>query len=153
LQFKFKSRDYRGKRPDDKQLQKLNSKANHKKFMDQVSNAHVDRMMKLLEKGLDPNFQDEETGKTPLIASAYLNGQACKDTIMCLVNGGAHLDFRAKDGQTAMHHAVKIGNQLAIKVMLDLGASPNYRDCKVWPYYLKSGKGMTGISVIHQPSH
>lgn len=26
------------------------------------------------------------------------------------------MDFRARDGQTAMHHAIRHGNQLALKV-------------------------------------
>ena len=48
--------------------------------------------------------------------------------VMALVNGGAILDFRTKDGSTAMHRAVATNNVEAVRVMLELGASPNYRD-------------------------
>ncbi|XP_062510285.1 SH3 and multiple ankyrin repeat domains protein 2-like isoform X2 [Corticium candelabrum] len=130
LEFKLKSRDYRGERPDDKTLHKSNTKVNQRKFMDHVTLAHVEKMMKLLDKGFDPNFQDEHSGKTPLIAAVSLSGNSCKDTIMGLVNSGAHMDFRDKEGQTALHHAIRHNNQLALKVMLDLGASPNYKDRK-----------------------
>ena len=50
--------------------------------------------------------------------------------VMALVNGGAILDFRTKDGSTAMHRAVSTNNIEAVRTMLELGASPNYRDSK-----------------------
>ena len=50
--------------------------------------------------------------------------------VMALVNGGAILDFRTKDGSTAMHRAVVSNNIEAVRTMLELGASPNYRDSK-----------------------
>ena len=50
--------------------------------------------------------------------------------VMALVNGGAILDFRTKDGSTAMHRAVATNNIEAVRTMLELGASPNYRDSK-----------------------
>lgn len=36
--------------------------------------------------------------------------------IKALRNGGAHLDFRAKDGMTALHKAARTRNLLALKV-------------------------------------
>ena len=50
--------------------------------------------------------------------------------ILALVNGGAHLDYRARDGATPMHRVVARGNRAATKVLLELGASPNYKDSK-----------------------
>ena len=50
--------------------------------------------------------------------------------VMALVNGGAILDFRTKDGSTAMHRAVTTNNVETVRTMLELGASPNYRDSK-----------------------
>ena len=49
---------------------------------------------------------------------------------MALVNGGAILDFRTRDGSTAMHRAVTTNNLETVRTMLELGASPNYRDSK-----------------------
>ena len=57
---------------------------------------------------------------------------------MALVNGGAILDYRTKDGATAMHRAVATNNIEAVRTMLELGASPNYRD----------GKSLTPVIII-----
>ncbi len=47
--------------------------------------------------------------------------------VMSLVNGGALVDFRSRDGSTAVHRAANRNNAEALKVLLDLGASPNYK--------------------------
>lgn len=50
--------------------------ASLKKFMDYIQTSAVDKMVKFIDKGLDPNFQDSDTGgkdyysaKTPVITS------------------------------------------------------------------------------------
>lgn len=50
--------------------------------------------------------------------------------LMALVNGGAILDYRTKDGSTALHRAVEHRSLEALKTLLELGASPNYKDNK-----------------------
>lgn len=50
--------------------------------------------------------------------------------IIALVNGGALLDYRTKEGLTAMHRAVERNSLEAVKTLLELGASPNYKDTK-----------------------
>lgn len=50
----------------------------------------------------------------PLTLSAQLEG--CADLIKVLKNGGAHLDFRTKDGITALHKAVRSKNHTALIV-------------------------------------
>lgn len=56
---------------------------------------------------------------------------------MALVNGGALLDYRTRDGTTAVHRAVERNNFEAVKTLLDLGASPNYKDARgLTPLYL-----------------
>ena len=75
--------------------------------------------------------QDPDTGETPLtVCSALREDSVCRDMILALVNGGAHLDFRARDGATPMHRVVATGNRAATKVLLELGASPNYKDSR-----------------------
>ncbi|XP_023381894.1 SH3 and multiple ankyrin repeat domains protein 3-like [Pteropus vampyrus] len=64
--------------------------------------------------------------QTPLTLAAQLDDPV--EVIKALRNGGAHLDFRAKDGMTALHKAVRASNQVALKTLLDLGASPDYKD-------------------------
>jgi len=57
---------------------------------------------------------------------------------LALVNGGALVDFRCKnDGATAVHRAVANDCATALRTLLDLGASPNYKDGRdLTPLYL-----------------
>lgn len=48
--------------------------------------------------------------------------------IMALVSGGAHMDYRNLEGQTALHKAAFQPTHMNVKTLLELGASPNYRD-------------------------
>ena len=66
---------------------------------------------------------------TPLGIASGRGGKP--ELILLLVRGGAHLYFRGKDGLTPMHRAAIGGNTEAIKTLLGLGTSPNYRDAKV----------------------
>ena len=54
--------------------------------------------------------------ETPLTAAAIKDERS--DVIIALVNGGAHLDFRAKDSQTALHRAAAAGKVFSVKVNL-----------------------------------
>ena len=47
---------------DEKQLKTINSKANHKKFLENVGSNNVDKINKMCVKGLDPNFHCENSG-------------------------------------------------------------------------------------------
>ncbi|KAF7459574.1 hypothetical protein GHT09_020456 [Marmota monax] len=126
LEFRYKKRVYKQPDLDEKQLAKLHTKANLKKFMDHTQHRAVEKLAKLLDRGLDPNFHDLETGETPLTLAAQLDGST--EVIKALRNGGAHLDFRARDGMTALHKAARTRNQAALKTLLELGASPDYKD-------------------------
>lgn len=57
--------------------------------------------------------------------------------LIALVNGGALLDYRTRDGSTAMHRAIENKTLEGMKTLLELGASPNYKDGKgLTPLYL-----------------
>ncbi|XP_066108391.1 SH3 and multiple ankyrin repeat domains protein 2 isoform X2 [Saccopteryx bilineata] len=126
LEFRYKKRVYKQPNLDEKQLAKLHTKNNLKKFMDYLQHRSVEKVVKMLERGLDPNFHDPDTGETPLTLAAQLDDSG--EAIKALRNGGAHLDFRAKDGMTALHKAARTRNQAALKTLLELGASPDYKD-------------------------
>ncbi|KAM4630606.1 SH3 and multiple ankyrin repeat domains protein 2 [Polymixia lowei] len=128
LEFRYKSRVYRQPHVDEKQIAKLHTKANLRKFMDLIQHHQVDKVSKLLERGLDPNYHDAETGETPLTFAAHLDNVV--ELIKVLKNGGAHLDFRAKDGMTALHKAARSKNQVTLMTLLELGASPDYKDSR-----------------------
>ncbi|XP_065554901.1 SH3 and multiple ankyrin repeat domains protein 3 isoform X7 [Lathamus discolor] len=128
LEFRYKRRVYTQTLLDDKQFAKLHTKANLKKFMEYVQMLNVEKVCRLLEKGLDPNFHDPDTGECPLTAAAQL--ELSTDMIKALRNGGAHLDFRTREGMTALHRAVRCRNHAALLMLLDLGASPDYKDSR-----------------------
>ncbi|XP_051580621.1 SH3 and multiple ankyrin repeat domains protein 3-like isoform X2 [Myxocyprinus asiaticus] len=140
LEFRYKRRVYTETHLDEKQLSKLHTKANLKKFMEYVQQRNVEKLSKFLEKGLDPNFHDPETGECPLTMAAQLEG--CAELIKVLKNGGAHLDFRTRDGITALHKSVRTKNHTALITLLDLGASPDYKDSRgLTPLYHSSMVG------------
>ncbi|XP_073203994.1 SH3 and multiple ankyrin repeat domains protein 2 isoform X3 [Lepidochelys kempii] len=134
LEFRYKKRVYKQLNLDEKQLAKLHTKANLRKFMDHVHHLSVEKITKMLDRGLDPNYHDLESGETPLTLAAQHDNTV--EVIKTLKNGGAHLDFRAKDGMTALHKAARAKNQVTLKTLLELGASPNYKDsCGLTPLY------------------
>ncbi|XP_073073389.1 SH3 and multiple ankyrin repeat domains protein 2 isoform X2 [Manis javanica] len=126
LEFRYKKRVYKQSSLDEKQLAKLHTKTNLKKCMDHIQHCSVEKIVKMLERGLDPNFHDLETGEAPLTLAAQLDDPV--EVIKALRNGGAHLDFRARDGMTALHRAARARNQVALQTLLELGASPDYKD-------------------------
>ncbi|XP_028305973.1 LOW QUALITY PROTEIN: SH3 and multiple ankyrin repeat domains protein 3 [Gouania willdenowi] len=140
LEFRYKRRVYTQSYVDDKQLAKLHTKANLKRFMEHVHQKNVEKVSKWLEKGLDPNFHDSDSGECPLTLAVQLE-ESC-DLIKVLRSGGAHLDFRTRDGITALHRAVLCRNSSALTTLLDLGASPDYKDSRgLTPLYHSSMVG------------
>ncbi|XP_039993661.1 SH3 and multiple ankyrin repeat domains protein 2-like [Xiphias gladius] len=128
LEFRYKSRVYRQPNVDEKQIAKLHTKANLRKFMDLIQHNQVDKVSKMLERGFDPNYHDSETGESPLTFAAHLDNVV--ELIKVLKNGGAHLDYRAKDGMTALHKAARSKNPVMLMMLLELGASPDYKDSR-----------------------
>ncbi|XP_068628040.1 SH3 and multiple ankyrin repeat domains protein 3 [Battus philenor] len=135
LELKYKRRVYKMLKLDEKTLKGLHSRANLRRFLEHVTHAQIDKITKACAKGLDPNFHCQDTGETPLTVAA---GLKCPGKVLiALVNGGALLDYRTKDGSTAMHRAVEKNSLEAVKTLLELGASPNYKDSKgLTPLYL-----------------
>ncbi|XP_067902668.1 SH3 and multiple ankyrin repeat domains protein 2b isoform X4 [Heterodontus francisci] len=126
--FCYKKRVYKQANIDEKQISKLHTKANLRKLMDYVQHRALEKIAKLLDRGLDPNYYDSESGETPLTLAAQL--EIPVEVIKALRNGGAHLDFRAKDGVTPLHKAARAKNQTALMTLLELGASTDYKDSR-----------------------
>ncbi|MEQ2171758.1 hypothetical protein GOODEAATRI_014043, partial [Goodea atripinnis] len=71
---------------------------------------------------------------TPL--SVALQSGLSMEGIRLLVLGGAHMDFRSRDGMTPLHKAVRAHNHAGLLALLSLGASPDYIDrCGLTPLY------------------
>lgn len=83
----------------------------------------------------DINYLLSSIAETPLTMAGAQKKPA--KVLIALVNGGALLDYRTKDGSTAMHRAVEKNSLDSVKTLLELGASPNYKDGKgLTPLYL-----------------
>ncbi|KAJ2938868.1 hypothetical protein O0L34_g18497 [Tuta absoluta] len=135
LELKYKRRVYKMLKLDEKTLKALHTRANLRRFLEHVTHGQVEKITKACAKGLDPNFHCQETGDTPLTIAAGLKTPG--KVLIALVNGGALLDYRTKDGSTAMHRAVEKNSLEAVKTLLELGGSPNYKDAKgLTPLYL-----------------
>ncbi|XP_072228843.1 SH3 and multiple ankyrin repeat domains protein 1-like [Leuresthes tenuis] len=134
LEFRYKTRVYKQTNLDEKALAKLSTKASQKKFLDYIQTGAIEKMAKVLDKGLDPNFHDPDNGETPL--SVAMQSGLSVEGLRLLVLGGSHLDFRSRDGMTALHKAVRAHNHAGLLALLSLGASPDYKDrCGLTPLY------------------
>ncbi|XP_068907344.1 SH3 and multiple ankyrin repeat domains protein 3 isoform X5 [Tenebrio molitor] len=139
LELKYKRRVYKMISLDEKQLKSLHTRANLRRFLDYVHNGQVEKITKMCSKGLDPNFHCQDSGETPLTIATGIKRPS--KVLIALVNGGALLDYRTKDGSTAMHRSVEHKSLEAMRTLLELGASPNYKD----------GKGLTPL--YHTVTH
>ncbi|EDX07003.1 GD25720 [Drosophila simulans] len=133
--LKYKRRVYKMLTLDERQLKALHTRANLRRFLECINGGHVEKIAKMCAKGLDPNFHCSESGDTPLTVAT--GAKKPNKLLIALVNGGALLDYRTKDGTTALHRAVEHDSLEAVSTLLELGASPNYRDGRgITPLYI-----------------
>lgn len=84
--------------------------------------------MSLQHKSFDHLYIMFFVSETPLTIATGIKKPA--KVLIALVNGGAILDYRTKDGSTAVHRAIEHRSLESLKTLLELGASPNYKDNK-----------------------
>lgn len=139
LELKYKRRVYKMLNLDERQLKALHTRANLRRFLECVNGGHVEKIAKMCAKGLDPNFHCPESGETPLTVAT--GAKKPNKLLIALVNGGALLDYRTKDGVTALHKAVEKDSLEGVTTLLELGASPNYKDGRgITPLYISVTK-------------
>ncbi|CDS39377.1 SH3 and multiple ankyrin repeat domains protein [Echinococcus multilocularis] len=95
-------------------------------FLRAVARDDIKKVEKYLSKGFDPNFICPRTEESPL--SVAVARPRPLEMIKALISGGAHKDFRTRNGLTPLHKAASIGNFEAVKALLDFGQSPNTLD-------------------------
>jgi ankyrin repeat protein len=83
----------------------------------------VERVKKLLEKGANPNIQDE-VGRTPLRNAAF---KGHVDVVKLLLEHGADPNIQNEYGDTPLHMAVYWGRVDVVKLLLEYGADPTVR--------------------------
>ena len=76
----------------------------------------MDSVKVLLEAGADPTIADEE-GFTCLHAA--IDGRCSKDTLQALIDHGAHINARRRDGTNALLNACQTGQSESVRFLLD----------------------------------
>ncbi|GFY14096.1 transposable element Tcb2 transposase [Trichonephila clavipes] len=117
--------------------------ANLRRMLDHVNTGQVEKITKMCARGMDPNFHCPETGESPLTIATSLKQPA--KIIMALINGGALLDFRTKDGLTALHKAVEKNNLDALKC--EILIRTRFGCCNSRIHSIKT---VSGDSVYHE---
>jgi hypothetical protein len=88
-------------------------------------NGHVSTLEFLLRSGAQVNIVAEDRGSTALIDSAM---ERHKDVIKTLIEAGADVNFKNKDGQTALIIVVGAGDEEIVEILVKAGADPNIED-------------------------
>ena len=91
-----------------------------------VAKMQTDQVRIMLEHEVSPNLVDEISGDSPLhlLMAAYAkNPEEAKVIVQLLVDFGAALNARNKDGWTPLHIAVRRGNLNATKALLEVGGN------------------------------
>lgn len=102
-------------------------------------------VQKLLYIGVDPNNYDKQ-GNTVLMAFVNHLHDGEDDKILaeifyCLIGHGANLHRRNRQGETALHVAVRLGRKIATRVLLEKGANVHARTI--------TGEGVLAVGVQH----
>ena len=82
----------------------------------------IDSVNVLLAAGADTTICDEE-GSSCLHAA--IDGRCSKDTLQALIDHGAHIDARRKDGANALLRACYTGQSESVRFLLEAGADVN----------------------------
>uniref|UniRef100_A0A183BWD6 ANK_REP_REGION domain-containing protein n=1 Tax=Globodera pallida TaxID=36090 RepID=A0A183BWD6_GLOPA len=125
VELKFKKRVYKMLGVDEKALSAVHSRTNLRKMVEAVQGRNAAKVERLCAQGMDPNLHDAH-GESLLTSAAGIEEN--RAVIVQLVGGGAHLDFRNAEGQTCMHKAAFLSVADNVRTLLELGASPNFRD-------------------------
>ena len=95
---------------------------------------------------------DSVYGLTPLLV-ALIYGNESDAVIIALLKAGAEPNAQARDGQTALHFALKKGRSLTVvEALLDAGALPNMPSLANIPacYYAERNRNIKGTDVYRR---
>lgn len=97
-------------------------------LLDYALSGSTEKVRELLRAGVDPNQTDEVAGIERIGALLIAAEMGHAETVVVLVDGGAHLDTPASTGVTALHQAAMNGHTEVVQVLLHRGANVNPQD-------------------------
>lgn len=56
---------------DEKQFKAVNTRTNLRRFVDYIQNGQIEKVTKMCNKGLDPNFHCVDTGGSTIVSFEY----------------------------------------------------------------------------------
>ena len=74
----------------------------------------------------------DDYGSTLLHATSTISGNTSSSIVMHLVNHGALLEARDRNGRTALHLACSVGNKMICLLLIRLGSDVNAKTCDGW---------------------
>jgi len=118
----------------------------------------VELVRLLLAAGADANSAKNRRQSGPLhyAADGYINGPDWNavrqvQTIQCLLDAGADIDARDKNGASPLHRAVRTRCAAAVKCLLERGSDPKLKNKSgSTPFHLavqNTGRGGTGVEI------
>ena len=128
---------------------------------DALSNTNI--LKALLDAGVDPNRLDRiqpnniaEQGESPLMSvvgsSFYETADGNLTAAKLLIAHDANLNFKNRDGKTALHYAVSVGNLELVKLLLDNKADPNAEDNNgITPLAVAKAEQNNGVGTVAGP--
>ncbi len=85
----------------------------------------------LIEKGANVNFQEEEEGESVLMLTIQQDDKEKMPALMkLLLDNGAEVNLPDYFGWTALIHATAYNSASAVKLLLEYGANPDFKDDK-----------------------
>ena len=85
----------------------------------------LDSLKEMIEAGVNLEVQDPIGGSTPLIIACVFNQP---EVVTILLEGGANINGKAKDGGTPLHAAAFFGNKDIVRILLNHDPDLNLRN-------------------------
>lgn len=98
---------------------------NGEKLVEESEKGNIKRVKKLLDDGVDINYQNNETGTSALIIASSFGD---KKLVNLLLSYNADVDLQDCQGTTALSSASFQGNKEVVKLLINANADVNIRD-------------------------
>ena len=85
----------------------------------------IEEVRKCIQQGADVNAHEDNTGWTAL-SRASCNGH--NEIVTMLLENGADIEAKAKDGATVLIMAVSWGHEKGVEVLLEYGADVDFKN-------------------------